>query len=1042
VCMRKTAIISLVFLVCFLCQLAVGEVKEVNFKGRVVDADGRPIAGAKAKLYNEDYGQEIYLFSISDVIETTSNADGTFAFNKNTEGDDYLYGWIVVGKEGLALDCTAWDMSEDKEFEFKLEQPIELVGVVVDEKGEPVSEAQVSVLIVTVGDKRDSHGQYLHALSVNVAPEILSTSTDAAGKFIFMNLPAEATVEFLVQKTGKATVSTFRIDTYPREPLQYSPGQENIQITQPPESRIEGIVVDKDSGRPVAGVKLLIRQDRNRQVYGHDIITSGEDGKFSVSALAAGSYNLIFATPREELAEWVAEPVNVMLETGQTKENVKIELGKGGFLEVLVTDAVTKKLLEDAYIYLYSEHNSQSFNGRSDKEGIARVRVLPGVYRSVSSYLEGYSSFEYQNPVTIEEGTTKHIAMSLEKAPRISGVVRDAEGKPVQGAKLMVLPSSSEEVTSDTQGEFLIKWDRRGWSEQEDMVFCLLVRHEDRNLAAAKEISEDTEKLDIKLQPGVNLNGKVVNPNGKGIAGARIRPMLRLSYWGSSITGRQTEETDKNGNFEIKALPVGHNFNISANADGYGEQDVDVQTDNAVSNKMDIGAITLSPANLSITGHVVDTQGNPVANAGVESSGDNQPDRETRADNQGNFTINGVCTGQVYIRVKAEQNVKRLSARVHTDAGAKDIRIIVREGRPAHYYIHTKTYDQIIQASEKIIAGVAVDEDGSPVANVPVGVCCIKRKRDDGRFSWSYSNYSTLSSITDEKGRFAIELEEDAEYNLRFSPDNQSALIVYDIPAGKKDLKVILDEGGAITGRLVRMEKGEKVTIANVEVKLEQEDRASYTHLGFDRDRTAVTDSQGRFKFEHIQTKIRPSDSRYTKEWEYVPRVWQISYGDTSKSVAFYEDTTIDDFELVVGSAGQQISTGSALPEFDGIKINLSEDKTKGQRVIVCFFDYQQRPSRNCIIQLSKRSEQLKGKGVAVVAVQVSKIDENKLDEWIKEQNISFPVGMIQDNQEQISNIWGVKSLPWLILTDSEHVVGSQGFSIVELDEKLKNDTQ
>jgi peroxiredoxin len=148
------------------------------------------------------------------------------------------------------------------------------------------------------------------------------------------------------------------------------------------------------------------------------------------------------------------------------------------------------------------------------------------------------------------------------------------------------------------------------------------------------------------------------------------------------------------------------------------------------------------------------------------------------------------------------------------------------------------------------------------------------------------------------------------------------------------------------------------------------------------------------------------------------------------------------DFELVVGSAGQQISTGSALPEFDGIKINLSEDKTKGQRVIVCFFDYQQRPSRNCIIQLSKRSEQLKGKGVAVVAVQVSKIDENKLDEWIKEQNISFPVGMIQDNQEQISNIWGVKSLPWLILTDSEHVVGSQGFSIVELDEKLKNDTQ
>jgi len=32
---------------------------------------------------------------------------------------------------------------------------------------------------------------------------------------------------------------------------------------------------------------------------------------------------------------------------------------------------------------------------------------------------------------------------------------------------------------------------------------------------------------------------------------------------------------------------------------------------------------------------------------------------------------------------------------------------------------------------------------------------------------------------------------------------------------------------------------------------------------------------------------------------------------------------------------------------------------------------------------------------------------------------------------------WGVKSLPWLILTDKKHVVAAEGFSIIDLDAKI-----
>ncbi|HUW18688.1 MAG TPA: hypothetical protein VMW16_05245 [Sedimentisphaerales bacterium] len=45
---------------------------------------------------------------------------------------------------------------------------------------------------------------------------------------------------------------------------------------------------------------------------------------------------------------------------------------------------------------------------------------------------------------------------------------------------------------------------------------------------------------------------------------------------------------------------------------------------------------------------------------------------------------------------------------------------------------------------------------------------------------------------------------------------------------------------------------------------------------------------------------------------------------------------------------------------------------------------------------------------------------------------------MIQADEEKTRFAWGVKSLPWLILTDREHIVRFEGFSLEELDERLE----
>jgi len=69
--------------------------------------------------------------------------------------------------------------------------------------------------------------------------------------------------------------------------------------------------------------------------------------------------------------------------------------------------------------------------------------------------------------------------------------------------------------------------------------------------------------------------------------------------------------------------------------------------------------------------------------------------------------------------------------------------------------------------------------------------------------------------------------------------------------------------------------------------------------------------------------------------------------------------------------------------------------------------------------------------------VETSQVAENTLNEWTKKRNIPFQVGAITADIEKTRFAWGVRSLPWLILTDKQHIVIAEGFGINELDEKI-----
>jgi len=1018
---------------------AAREPKEMICTGKVVDAGGRPVAGAKVGFHQIVSGNFAYTYDVKLAAETTTKADGVFSFAA-AGISEYQYGVVIAQKQGLAMGWAEWRMREDQQRDIKLEQPQPLTGVVVDDGGKPL--AEVGVFIAT--GMISMEGDEPQSLPYLVARRLLTSRTDAAGRFTFVGLPADATFELGADKLGYATTIS-RDSSQPRmrgDGLTFRPGQANVKLVMPVEAKIRGTVVQQDNGRPVAGMAIMIRGNRMRGYYQPAPAISQEDGTFGIDSLLADTYSLLPAMPQKSLADLVVLPINVTLETGQARTDLKVEVGKGGLLEVRVTEAGSNGPLEGASLSAYDRQLRLSFSGRTDKGGVGRIRLYPGAYE-LNVYKEGYSSKRRQEPVMVEDGRTRRLERQLTSQPKIGGAVRDVKGIPVEGVKLKVCPMGRQDVASDSEGIFEVSWDPGIWgSRPRETTYWLLARHEKLNLAAVEEIDKDTIALDVKLKPGVVLTGKIVAPDGKPIPDAQLTVMLDGPGWGSSL-GRGRLKTDENGKFEISAIPAGHSYRVTANAAGYGSNRSEFQADDAVNNRLNLEPLTLAVANLSVSGQIVDTQGNPVADSRIASSGygDGQPDRVTaQSDSQGRFTLEGVCEGKITIRVDANRDGKRLSARVITNGGATGIEIVAREGRVIIQNLGTRTYKQLVQTGEKIITGVAVDENGSPVAGVPVGVCCRKIKREDGKFSWTFSSFIDLKATTDQQGRFAIELQEGDEFNLLFSPDDHAAIIVYDIPAGKKDLKVTLLHGGTVSGRLVRVERGKKVPIPNAEVKIEQPDRASYTHLGFDRDRMTMTDSEGRFRFEHLRTKIRPSGSMADKQWKHIARVWKISYGETSETIAFYDSTKIENFELIVkpDPAQAQSLVGKALPAFDGIEIDLPADYAKGKMVLVCFFDMEQRPSRYNMFQLAKKAEQLTQKGVTVVAVHISQVDQSKLNQWAKNYGIPFSVGMAQGDQDGIRAAWGVKSLPWLILTDKEHTVRAEGFRLTDLDNQLE----
>lgn len=651
----------------------------IVFRGRVLDHQGKPVAGAAVRFYQLDISESDILVTAERTGEEVTSSDGVFSFAASKLWEGHRQGSIIARKEGLALGWVVWLLRQDEQADIVLGEPKDLRGLVVDQGGRPVGDARVGVAVGMIGAIQDER-----IVTSLADPRLLTVRTDRDGGFVFADMPADATFEFFAEKPGYGRICTLDpLKAASSGRCQFAAGQADIKLTLPPEARIEGKVVDKTTGQPVGGARILARrfEEEDPFGFGSDPVASGADGTFTIASLAPGAYTVRLIPKAQRALDQVAEPVEVSLKAGETVRDVCLALTAGSLVEVVVKEQGSGAPIEKARISVIDPARGRGPGSVTDAAGIARFRLTPGTYQLMRIYQEGYEYLNQQETFTIADGQTRRFERVLTSLPSLTGVVYDDAGKPLEGVALQIMPVGRESATSDAQGQFRVKWDKSNWGQNPPALY-LLARHAERNLAAAELAGEAGSRMEVKLRPGVTLAGQVVDANGKPIAGANILVMFWGANWRSTILSTHGTKTDTQGRYEVGAMPSEQRYDIHASGGDYGYVRTEADTAGTTGNRVAVNTVTLPLANLAVSGQVVDVAGTPIPRANVScyAGGESgQPNRHVQTDAKGRFTLERVCAGPIQISVSGRAGSAVLRGSVQTEGGATDVQIVLTQ---------------------------------------------------------------------------------------------------------------------------------------------------------------------------------------------------------------------------------------------------------------------------------------------------------------------------------------------------------------------------
>jgi hypothetical protein len=329
---------------CLQCRTALA------LSGVVQDMNGKPISGAVVRIVIDAMG-------VADPYgKVSTDSTGRFSFLPTEKPAKGAY-LIFAFAEGFCFDAKRIGLSEDKNVVLSLRPEYVLRGRIVDETGEPVVGAAISMASMS-GTRKSGESLWYGESFPDGYP--ISATSDEAGFFELKQMPGSEGwgalfVTLLAEKTGFAATATNLEVQGKRDDMQ-SP----LTITLPHVCSVSGVLHLPDEQPSPSGVPITLATVSGKSFS--TVVHTDREGRFSQSGLPPGDY--VFAlgqgywysqNNRGEITtpaalDWALPPKTITVKPPGVTD-IRLTMTRGAIIGGRVVDRITRKPIQGALIF-------------------------------------------------------------------------------------------------------------------------------------------------------------------------------------------------------------------------------------------------------------------------------------------------------------------------------------------------------------------------------------------------------------------------------------------------------------------------------------------------------------------------------------------------------------------------------------------------------------------------------------------------------------------------------------------------------------------
>jgi hypothetical protein len=404
-----------------------------------------------------------------------------------------------------------------------------------------------------------------------------------------------------------------------------------------PEGVLAGRVIRADDKSPVADAEVTVHPERfDRSEFAVLRATTDADGRFRVAGASIGRYLLDAKAPG-------------LLTDGSTPALAEVGASDEVVVEVVPAVSVTGTVVEGtrgvagARLGLTPTTRVgpwRDIEAVTDADG---TFVFDAVGRGEYGLTVAWYEVAHPVPVVVEAKDIAGLKIEVHTLGSITGTVLRG-GKPVEGAA--VNAGTYVRATTDAAGNYLL----RGVSAGKHQVYAESKRIGAFAFGPTVELRKGEQKtgVDVELDLSGSIGGRVLDQDGAPVSGA----VLTFSLRGGRDFGTAT--SDENGSFKATTLSGGgvYDYDVRAGAtasarfepaDGKAFAPIAVADGHTEITGLEI---RVKRRDFSISGHVIATSGEPLADVIVRASRTpGWTDASTRTDETGAFVIGALADG-------------------------------------------------------------------------------------------------------------------------------------------------------------------------------------------------------------------------------------------------------------------------------------------------------------------------------------------------------------------------------------------------------------